>query len=69
MAKIKKVNVRRRIWAFVVSSITMSATAYFWNDITRLAPVVVNKVLNRETAAQPKERQLVPAIFTSFPKK
>ncbi len=68
MRKPKSINVRRRVWTMVVSMITMSATAYFWNDITRLAPLVINKVLNRETADKKTDRSLVPAIFTSWNK-
>jgi len=70
MAKIKKFSLRRKITAALVSSAVMSAGAYFWTDIVRLAPVVVNKVMNRQTVEKPNDaRQVVPGIFTSFQRK
>lgn len=67
MAKIKKFSLRRKITAAIVSSAVMSAGAYYWTDIVRLAPVVVNKVMNRQSVEKPADaRQIIPGILTTF---
>lgn len=66
---VKKVSsLRGKLMTALFTAIATSAVSYFWSDIVRWTPVMVNKMFNRQVMSTPAQPQTVPAVFTTFQK-